>query len=102
MVVEVASISNVFHWPADLDAIFEEGARPFGLASRIKPKIVRKSPPPDICQPRRDPVNSGLNAGLGGGVWLVTIASAVRRASVVAVRDGFAEPITGNSAGPAT
>src|SRR5215831_10895193 len=73
-----------------------------GLASRMEPKIVKKSPPPAICQPTRDPVNSGLNAGLGRGVRLVTIAAAVLRASVVAVKEGLAEPMTGNKAGPAT
>src|SRR5262245_44538849 len=72
-----------------------------GLASRMEPKIVRKSPPPAICQPTR-PVNNGLNTGLGGSVRLVAIASAVLRASVVAVREGLADPMTGNKAGPAT
>src|SRR5882724_11472770 len=75
---------------------------PRGRASRIVPKRVRKSPLPAICQPWREPVNSGLNAGLGGRVRAVTMASAVRRARVVAVSDGFAEPMTGNRAGPAT
>src|SRR3954471_13474523 len=76
--------------------VYQSTPSPFGCASRIDPKIVRKSPPPDICQPRREPPNSGLNAGLGGIVWLPTIASAVRRASVVAVKEGLADPITGN------
>src|SRR5437868_2839717 len=82
--------------------VYQSRPRPFGCASRIDPKMVRKSPPPDICQPRREPVNNGLNTGLGAMVWAATTASAVRRASVVAVREGFAEPMTGNTAGPAT
>src|SRR5215471_1041995 len=48
--------------------VYQSKPRPFGCASRIDPKIVRKSPPPDICQPRREPVKSDLNTGLGGGV----------------------------------
>src|SRR6266568_3446385 len=82
--------------------VYQSRPKPFGLASRIEPNSVRKSPPPDICQPWRDPVNSGLNAGLAGSVRLATMASAVRRASVVEVRDGLADPMTGNNAGPET
>src|ERR1700722_2706562 len=82
--------------------VYQSKPRPFGRASKIEANSVRKSPPPAICQPTREPVNSGLDTALAGILWLATIASAVRRASVVAVRDGFAEPMIGNTAGPAT
>src|SRR5438094_10524413 len=72
--------------------VYHSRPNPFGLASRIDPKMVRKSPPPAICHPWRDPMNNGLNARSEAVVRLLTIASAVRRASVVAVSDGFAEP----------
>src|SRR5947207_11406080 len=79
--------------------VYHKTPRPFGCASRIDPKIVRKSPPPESCHRSREPVNSDLNAGFGAIVWPATTASAVRSASAVAVRDGFADPITGNTAG---
>src|SRR5262245_2722510 len=30
--------------------VYQSTPKPFGCASRIDPKMVRKSPPPDICQ----------------------------------------------------
>src|SRR5215472_3209137 len=76
----------------NISRVYHRRPKPLGLASKIVPKSVRKSPPPAICHPSREPENNGLKDGSDTTVRLVTIASAVRRASVVAVRDGFAEP----------
>src|SRR5689334_17932303 len=65
--------------------VYQSRPRPLGAASRMVPNRERKSPPPVINHPWREPLNNDLNAVLRATVWAATIASAVRRASVVAV-----------------
>src|SRR5207253_3189825 len=85
---------------ANCSRVYQSSPSPPNV-SRTSPKTL-KPPAPAICHPASVPMKRGFGVALGGGVSDSTIKRAVRLASAVAVSEGFAEPIVGNSAGPET